>query len=69
MWTSPVRFTRRDLRAWAKAARCPPDQARIGQWLADFPALAAGKPRMMDLLAQVPSVRLDLAALLALRPP
>lgn len=60
--------TRRDLRAWAKAARCPPDQERIGQWLADFPALAAGKPRMMDLLAQVPSVRLDLAALLALRP-
>lgn len=60
--------TRRDLRAWAKAARCPPDQERIGQWLADFPALAAGRPRMMDLLAQVPSVRLDLAALLALRP-
>lgn len=60
--------TRRELRAWAKAARCPPDQARIAQWLADFPTLAAGKPRMMDLLAQVPSVQLDLATLLSLRP-
>ncbi|WP_371345554.1 cytochrome P450 [Ancylobacter sp. IITR112] len=60
--------TRRELRAWAEAARCPPDQQRIAQWLADFPALAAGKPRLMDLLAQVPSVRLDLATLLSLRP-
>lgn len=61
--------TRRDLRAWARAARCPPDQARIAQWLADFPALAASRPRMVDLLAQVPSVQLDLATLLSLRPP
>lgn len=60
--------TRRELRAWKKAARCPPDQQRIAQWLADFPAFAAGKPRLMDLLAQVPSVRLDLATLLSLRP-
>lgn len=61
--------SRRDLRAWAKAARCPPDAARIAAWLGDFPALAAGKPRMTDLLAQVPSVRLDLATLLSVRPP
>lgn len=61
--------TRCDLQAWAKAARCPPDAVRIDQWLADFPALAAGKPRMDDLLTQVPSVRLDLATLLSLRPP
>lgn len=61
--------TRRDLRVWAKAARCPPDAARIAAWLADFPALSAGKPRMTDLLAQVPSVRVDLATLLSVRPP
>lgn len=60
--------TRRDLRAWAKAARCPPDQARIAQWLDDFPNLAARKPRVMDLLAQLPSVALDLATLLSVRP-
>ncbi|MDQ0347692.1 bifunctional cytochrome P450/NADPH--P450 reductase [Ancylobacter vacuolatus] len=60
--------TRRDLRAWAKAARCPPDQARIAQWLDDFPNVAAGKPRMLDLLAQLPSVTLDLATLLSVRP-
>ncbi|MBS7541218.1 bifunctional cytochrome P450/NADPH--P450 reductase [Ancylobacter lacus] len=60
--------TRRDLRAWARAARCPPDREQIAQWLEDFPGLAAGKPRMMDLLAQVPSVRLELATLLGLRP-
>lgn len=61
--------TRRDLRAWAQAAQCPPDQARIASWLADFPtAVADAKPRMEDLLAQVPSVRLDLGTLLTLRP-
>ncbi|MEW6254380.1 MAG: cytochrome P450 [Pseudomonadota bacterium] len=63
-------ISRRELRAWAKAAQCPPDQARIAQWLADFPtAVVEAKPRMADLLAQVPSVRLDLATLLTLRPP
>ncbi len=62
--------SRRELRAWASAAQCPPDQARITQWLADFPvAVAAGNHRMADLLAQVPSVRLDLATLLSLRSP
>lgn len=61
--------TRRDLRAWARAAQCPPDRARIAAWLKDFPtAVAEAKPRMEDLLAQVPSVKLDLASLLTLRP-
>ncbi|BAF89518.1 FAD-binding oxidoreductase [Azorhizobium caulinodans ORS 571] len=61
--------TRRDLRAWAQAAQCPPDRARIAGWLSDFPsAVAEAKPRMEDLLAQVPSVQLDLAALLTVRP-
>lgn len=61
--------TRRDLRAWALAAQCPPDRARIAAWLDDFPtAVAQAKPRMEDLLAQVPSVKLDLATLLTLRP-
>lgn len=61
--------TRRDLRAWEAAAQCPPDRARIAAWLADFPGLAAAKPRMMDLLNDVPSVQLDLATLLSVRPP
>lgn len=61
--------TRRDLRAWEAAAQCPPDRARIAAWLADFPTLAAAKPRMADLLKEVPSVRLDLATLLSVRPP
>ncbi|SHO66749.1 cytochrome P450 / NADPH-cytochrome P450 reductase [Pseudoxanthobacter soli DSM 19599] len=61
--------TRRDLRAWAQAAQCPPDRARISGWLSDFPtAVAEAKPRMEDLLAQVPSVKLDLATLLTIRP-
>lgn len=61
--------TRRDLRAWAEAAQCPPDRARIAGWLSDFPAAVAEvKPRMEDLLAQVPSVKLDLATLLTIRP-
>lgn len=61
--------TRRDLRAWAQAAQCPPDSARIAAWLADFPhAVTEAKPRMEDLLAQVPSVKLDLATLLTVRP-
>lgn len=61
--------TRRELRAWAQAAQCPPDRARIAAWLDDFPtAVAQAKPRMEDLLAQVPSVKLDLATLLTVRP-
>lgn len=65
--TGPI--TRRDLRAWAKTADCPPDKARIAAWLADVPGLVGGsKPRITDLLAQVPSVRLDLATLLTVRP-
>lgn len=65
--TGPV--TRRDLRAWAKTADCPPDKARLQSWLADVPGLVGGrKPRLTDLLAEVPSVRLDLATLLTTRP-
>ncbi len=65
--TGPV--TRRDLRAWAKTADCPPDKARLQGWLADVPGLVGGrKPRLTDLLAEVPSVRLDLATLLTTRP-
>ncbi|MQT12373.1 bifunctional cytochrome P450/NADPH--P450 reductase [Segnochrobactrum spirostomi] len=65
--TGPV--TRRDLRAWAKTADCPPDKARLQAWLADVPGLVGGrKPRLTDLLAEVPSVRLDLATLLSVRP-
>jgi cytochrome P450/NADPH-cytochrome P450 reductase len=61
--------TRRELRAWAKAADCPADKLRLDRWLADFAGvISESKPAMMDLLDQVPSVRVDLATLLTLRP-
>lgn len=66
--TGPV--TRRELRAWAKTADCPPDKVKLDQWLADFPKwIGEGKPSLLSLLEKVPSVRMDLATLLTLRPP
>lgn len=62
--------TRRELRAWARRADCPPDKVKIEQWLANFAqAIGEARPTMTDLLEQLPSLRLDLATLLALRPP
>lgn len=61
--------TQGDLKAWAKAANCPPDQERIAAWLANFSTdISELKPQMQDLLMQVPSVKLDIASLISLRP-
>jgi cytochrome P450/NADPH-cytochrome P450 reductase len=65
--TGPV--TRRELRAWAETAGCPPDKHRLDRWLADFStAIGEGKPTVLDLLDQAPSVHIDLATILTLRP-
>jgi len=66
--TGPV--TRRELRAWARTADCPPDKVKLDQWLGDFVKFVGeNKPTMMGLLDQLPSVRMDLTTVIALRPP